>query len=81
MSSHYIDGHLSVYFVGQMQATAKFDGKGIKGYINFSEVPEGIRIQTSLQGLDGKVIRLLNVLQYYGLVHVLLESSGIYRAN
>lgn len=43
------------------QATARFDGKGIKGYINFAVESEGVRIQTNLQGLLGEA-----VIQNYG---------------
>ncbi len=47
--------HFVFYLIG-LGASAIFDGKGIKGYINFTMVADGIRIQTSLQGLVGKVI-------------------------
>ena len=33
-----------------------FNAKGIKGYVLFSTVAEGIRVQANLQGLEGRII-------------------------
>ena len=35
-------------------AVANFNAKGISGSITFTVVPEGIRIQSNLQGLKGE---------------------------
>lgn len=35
-------------------AVVRFDARGISGYIRFSEVAQGVRIEANLQGLRGE---------------------------